>query len=83
MRWDDMATILTTVQGKDAKDALALIEKVVNRQKLTEKQAQELADALRKHVVPMASAAEETPVADEMRQSIQEFRYNPETDDFE
>lgn len=80
--WDDIATVLTSIQGKDAQDALSSIEKIVNGQKLTTTQATQLANAIRKHVGSAIVAT--TAVGSEQVEQIgQTLRYNPETDDFE
>lgn len=69
---DEIATILTQTRGRDAQEALRIVQRSIAGQEMNENQARIVARILvRPGVVGTALA------------TTQELRYNPETDDFE
>lgn len=76
--WDEIASVLTTIQGPEAKRALGIIERAIAGQKVTDKQAQDVANFIRKQMAPAVVGAE---TAAESRNKT--LRYNPETGEVE
>jgi hypothetical protein len=72
--WDEVAAMLTDIQGPDAKRALDIIEKAMAGQKATNKGAKFVSDFIRKMRAPAIVGAEG---------ANQSLRYNPETGETE
>jgi hypothetical protein len=72
--WDEVAGMLTSMQGADAKRALDILEKAMAGQKATNKNAKFVADFIRKMRAPAIVGAEG---------ANQSLRYNPETGETE
>jgi hypothetical protein len=72
--WDEVAGMLTDMQGADAKRALDILEKAMAGQKATNKNAKFVADFIRKMRAPAIVGAEG---------ANQSLRYNPETGETE
>ena len=70
--FDELATLLTQQRGRQADDALRIVQRAVEGRELSETQARIVARAV---LQPAALAG---TVA-----GVQEYRYNPDTDDFE
>lgn len=72
--WDEVAGMLTSIQGPDAKRALDILESAMAGQKATNKNAKFFVDFIRKMRAPAIVGAEG---------SNQSLRYNPETGETE
>lgn len=70
--YDEIATLLTRQRGRQAEDALRIIQRAVEGRELSETQARIVARAVLQPAALTGATA-----------GIQEYRYNPETDDFE
>jgi hypothetical protein len=72
---NELVDVLTAIEGPDARRAVDMLERVIDGRQLTDAQAQDLANLIRRFVSPlvmtMPTVAQQT------------FRYNPETDDFD
>ena len=72
--WDQVASMLTDIQGPDAKRALDILEKAMAGQKATNQGAKFFSDFIRKMRAPVIVGAEG---------ANQSLRYNPETGETE
>lgn len=70
--FDEMATLLTQQRGRQAEDALRIIQRAIEGREISETQARIVARAVLQPAALTGATA-----------GIQEYRYNPETDDFE
>jgi hypothetical protein len=70
--FDEIAMLLTQRRGRQAEDALRIIQRAIEGQELSETQARIVARAVLQPAALTGATA-----------GIQEYRYNPETDDFE
>jgi hypothetical protein len=70
--FDEMATLLTQQRGRQAEDALRIVQRAIEGRELSETQARIVARAVLQPAALTGATA-----------GIQEYRYNPETDDFE
>jgi hypothetical protein len=71
---NELVEVLTAIKGPDARQAVDMLERVIDGRQLTNAQAEELAGLIRKLMAPLVISAPTT---------AQTLVYNPETDDFE
>jgi hypothetical protein len=70
--YDEIAVLLTNRRGRQAEDALRIIQRAIEGREMSDAQARIVARAVLQPAALVGATA-----------GIQEYRYNPETDDFE
>ena len=70
--YDEIAVLLTNRRGRQAEDALRIIQRAIDGREMSDAQARIVARAVLQPAALVGATA-----------GIQEYRYNPETDDFE